>query len=123
LRHPDSRIVCRAVVVATLACFGLAAPVAYSGWGSGGLEAAAAAASCCGIGALAGLALAWCFRGPRHLLAPILVGMFARMAVALAVALTVQLVGGPLAEAGFLYYLLVFYSVTLAVETVVMVRA
>lgn len=45
------------------------------------------------------------------------------MGVALAAALTVQLVGGPLAEAGFVYYLLMFYSVTLAAETVVMVRA
>ena len=34
------------------------------------------------------------------------------------VAVAIQFRGGPLAEAGFLYYLLVFYPVTLVVETV-----
>jgi len=45
------------------------------------------------------------------------------MGVALAAVLVVQLGGGPLAEAGFVYYLLMFYSVTLAAETVAVVRA
>lgn len=123
LRNADPWLVCRAVVVAVLGCLGIAGPVAYFGWGWSGLGAGAAAALCCCIGAMVGLGMAWCFRGPGHLLAQVLVGMFGRMGVALASALIVQLVGGPLAEAGFVYYVLMFYLVTLAAETVAVVRA
>jgi hypothetical protein len=39
------------------------------------------------------------------------------MGVPLAAALIAVFAGGPLADAGFLYYLVVFYPITLAVET------
>lgn len=123
LRRPNPAIVCRAVLVTAVVCLGLVAPIAYYGWDWPGLGAAVAAALCCCGGALAALALARWFRGPDHLLASVLVGMSVRMGVALAAVLVVQLGGGPLAEAGFVYYLLMFYSVTLAAETVAVVRA
>ena len=46
-----------------------------------------------------------------------LVGMLVRMGIPLGAALLVVFRGGPLADAGFLYYLVVFYLVTLTVET------
>ena len=39
------------------------------------------------------------------------------MGIPFGVGLAIHLGGGPLANAGFLYYLLVFYPVTLAAET------
>ena len=51
----------------------------------------------------------------------VLLGMFARMGIPLLVCIIVYLRGGRLAEAGFVYYLLVFYFVTLVVETVLLV--
>ena len=56
-------------------------------------------------------------RGPQQVLALVLVGMMVRMGIPLAAALTVCFCGGPLANAGFLYYLVVFYPVTLTAET------
>ncbi len=43
--------------------------------------------------------------------------MLPRMGVPLAGALMLQMSPGPLAEAGVMYYLLVFYPITLAIET------
>jgi hypothetical protein len=74
------------------------------------------------VGALAAIAIAPWFRDPRRLLAFVLVAMSLRMGVALAAALFVQLSGGPLVDAGFVYYLLMSYLVTLAVETTVALR-
>ena len=52
------------------------------------------------------------------MLALVLVGMMIRMGIPLAAALAVYFRGGPLADAGFLYYLVVFYPVTLTVGDV-----
>jgi hypothetical protein len=52
---------------------------------------------------------------PRPVLA-MLVSMAARMGIPLVPALAIHLAGGPLANAGLLYYLLVFYPITLAVD-------
>lgn len=87
-----------------------------------GLAAAALASGCCCAGALSAVAISPWFRDPRRLLAFVLIGMSLRMGIALTTALFVQLGGGPLVDAGFVYYLLVFYLVTLAVETTVAVR-
>ena len=81
------------------------------------------ASACCCAGGLAAVCVAPWVRRPRQVVAWALVGMTMRMGVALTAALVVQLGGGPLAEAGFVYYLLVFYLVTLAVETAVIVRS
>ena len=54
---------------------------------------------------------------PSQAIANVLVGMMLRMGMPLGVALAVHLRGGLLAGGGFLYYLLLFYPVTLGVET------
>ncbi len=63
------------------------------------------------------LALSEPLRRRQHVLALVLVGMMIRMGIPLAVALTVHFFGGPLADAGFLYYVVVFYPVTVIMET------
>ncbi len=122
-RRPNPATACRVVLLTTTVCLGLVAPVAYCGWGWVGLEAAVTAGLCCCAGAVGGLGVAWWLRNTSRLVESVLAGMLIRMGLALTAALAVQLGGGPLAEAGFLYYLLVFYSVTLAAETTAVVRA
>jgi hypothetical protein len=110
------------IAAATFGCWTVAAPAAYLLSGQIGLLAAGTAAVCCYLGAIGALLLAHWFRGPDGLLPRVLGGMFVRMSVPLACALGVQLGHGPLADAGFVYYVLVFYLVTLAVETGLRVR-
>jgi len=97
--------------------YGLVAPVAGYLAGGGGLTAAAVAAAFCLGGASVALLMAHLFRGPNGALAGVLLGMAARMVIPLGGGYACHANGGPLAEAGLLYYLLVFYPITLALET------
>ena len=65
------------------------------------------------------LALCVCDRlqGPEYIMPSILVGMMIRMGVPLAAVVISRIFGGPLANADFLNYLIVFYPVTLVAET------
>lgn len=101
----------------TLLVFAIVGPVAFGLGGSMALAAAAVAAAVCLAGASIAIVASFALAGPSMALAALLVGMIARMAIPLACGLAVHLRGGPLSDAGFLYYLLVFYPVTLAVET------
>ena len=88
---------------------------------SGPLSAAVAWVTCLVSGLLA-LGLVRLFHGREAVSCPrSLLGMFPRMGIPLAVCMVVYLQGGRLAEAGFVYYILVFYFVTLVVETVLLV--
>lgn len=95
--------------------------LAVVGWGLSGWPGVAAVAVAGGIcwasGSVALLASHAC-RQPDHFLLGVLLGMLTRMGVPLAFGLVIHLRRGPLTEAGFLYYLLVFYLCVLAVETV-----
>jgi hypothetical protein len=82
-----------------------------------GLLAAAVAGGVCLLAGLTALALSEPLRRPQYLLALVFVGMMIRMGIPLAAALAVYFLGGPLAEAGFLYYVVLFYAVTLITET------
>jgi hypothetical protein len=96
-------------------------PCAYAAeqhWGV--LSAVVAMATCLGGGFLA-LWLVQLCQGPGSVMPQVLLGMFARMGIPLLVCIIVYLQGGRLAEAGFVYYLLAFYFVTLIVETVLLV--
>jgi len=82
-----------------------------------GLFAGAAAGGACLLAAWLALFLSEPLRRPQHVLTLVHAGMIIRMGIPLGVALAVNFRGGPLADAGFLYYLVVFYPVTLTVET------
>ena len=97
--------------------YGLVAPVAGLCGGRVGLLAAAAAAVLCLAGSGLALVVSHALREPNHVLYGMLFGMAARMGIPLGFGLLCHVQSGALAEAGLLYYLLVFYPVTLGVET------
>jgi hypothetical protein len=80
------------------------------------LISGATASAVCLLAALTALMVSEHFRGPKSVVSFVLAGMMARMGIPLAAALCAYFSGGPLADAGFLYYLVVFYPVTLTVE-------
>ena len=109
----------RAAVLAVVMVlfYALVAPMALCVGGPSALPASAAAGGICLLGAAIALAVGHVQRSPQAVLYGMLLGMAARMVIPLVCGLIIHLQGGPLTEAGFLYYLLVFYPVTLAVET------
>jgi len=94
----------------------LVAPVAGLLHRIGGILAAAAAAGLCLLGAVLSLAVTHRWRDPKRLGQAFLAGMVPRMGIPAGGAIGLQLLGGILAEGGVLYYLLVFYPITLAAE-------
>jgi apolipoprotein N-acyltransferase len=82
---------------------------------------AVAAYGTCLMGGLLALGFAWLLPGPQHLMSRVLAGIAARAGVPLIVCLLVALQGEALVDAGFAYYLLAFYFVTLVVETFLLV--
>ena len=110
-------------VVAVLA----AAVILPLGWAiSGnrtGLFAGAAAGGVCLLAAWTALGLSEPLRRPMYMLAQLFVGMLIRMGIPLAAALAVYFRGGPLADAGFLYYVVLFYPVMLVAETFLVLPA
>jgi hypothetical protein len=110
----------RGGILALAAAVLAAAILPTAAWldGRAGVAAAAAAGAICAIGASLALAISHLLRGPALVLPGLLLAMTARSGLPLLLAIVIQFRGGPLAEAGFLYYLLVFYFVILSVETV-----
>lgn len=94
-------------------------PLAYSLSGVAGLWAAAVGAGATLLGGLIALLLASLCRGPAAPMYGMLVGMMARMVVPMAIGVAVQLKVEWLADAGMIFYLLVFYMATLALETTI----
>jgi hypothetical protein len=94
------------------------APIAVHYAGIAGLAAAAVAAVLCLAGACPALVICNRLRKPNEALAGLLAGTLVRMGVPLMFGLAIHFCGGPLAEAGLIYYLLIFYLVTLAAGTV-----
>jgi hypothetical protein len=103
---------------ASLAVFSAAGPAAFCLGGWCAVAAAGTAGTLCLVGAVIALISSHLLRGPQLAPAALLTGMAARMGVPLCLGMALHLQGGPLADAGLLYYLLVFYPVTLTVETV-----
>jgi hypothetical protein len=79
--------------------------------------AAAAAAGLCATGAILSLWIYHIFCDPKFALTALLLGMAVNMGVPLVFGVAIHLYGGPLSESGFLYYLLFFYLLTLAMKT------
>lgn len=103
--------------LAVLAVYAVVAPVAGGTSGGPGLAASATAAALCLLGAGAALIASRAFNQRGKVLPGVLVGTALRMGIPLASALALQLSVKPLADAYLLIYLLVFYPVTLFVET------
>ena len=123
LQNQTATVRVLALAVAVAAVFAIAGPAAVAIGGSAALLAATVAAALCFAGAAMALMAGSLLTGPRLALAALLIGIAARMAIPLIVGVALHLRGGPLAEAGLLYYLLVFYPVTLAVETLLSLPA
>lgn len=113
-------VVLAAVVAVPLAVVG---PIAGSSHGAAGWAAAATAAGLCLAGAAAALACASCVRDRKNAWKGVLAGMLPRMGIPLGFALFFHVQGGMLAEAGLLIWLVIFYPITLTVETVLSLPA
>jgi hypothetical protein len=98
-------------------------PIAAAASGIAGVSVAAIALGIClGSGILA----FWLIRnlnGPDVVLYQVLLGMMPRMGIALGAAMAIYYRGGWMVEAGLVYYLLVFYFVTLAAETALLISS
>jgi hypothetical protein len=103
--------------LAVVTAFAVIGPLA--GWlrGAVGVAAAAVAAGVCFLGAAAALCLGRVFSDPARAWIGALAAMIPRMGVPMSFALFFYGLGGRLTDAGLLYYLIVFYPLTLAVET------
>jgi len=113
-------VVFRAILIgiAALSTFSIAGPAAFFFGGWAAVAAAAVAGWLCLVGAVIALIGSHLLRGPQLAMAALLTGMAARMGIPLCLGIVLHLQGGPIADAGLLYYLLVFYPITLTVETV-----
>ncbi len=96
---------------------GIAIPVSY--WRSDlpGVYASAAAWTICFFSGVLALWLIQRFNGPNAVVHQVVSSTLARTSIPLAACLVVHVYGGTLADAGFVYYILAFYLITLAVET------
>ena len=97
--------------------FVIVASLSYRAHEMMGLWASAIAAAVCLSAPLAASLATRAFSSHDNALAGLLVSMFLRMGIPLAFCLVIQIQEGPLAEAGIVYCVLVFYLVVLAVET------
>lgn len=120
LHHFRQTLLFRVAVVG-IVVIAAAAIILSAGWAiSGnrmGIWAGSAAGGVCLLAAWIALIVGESLRRPQYALAGVLLAMLIRMGIPLAAALLVFLRGGPLADAGFLYYLVLFYPVTLTAET------
>lgn len=119
LRNSRWTVQSAAIAGAVLLTGSAVAPVAIWHAGKGGLVAAVVAAAVCLTGAEVALLLGRRFREPHRAWIAFTIGMVPRMGVPLVAALIANFSAGPLVDCGFLYYLILFYFVTLGLETAV----
>ncbi|MCR4415843.1 MAG: hypothetical protein NUV77_25800 [Thermoguttaceae bacterium] len=117
-RLRDARLWIRIAVLSAVTAGVLAASilVAWAISGFPGVVAATLAALACWLGASAAMVAGERYRAPRMAVAGFFAGMVFRIGVPLGLVFFARLGGGALFDLGLLYYLLVFYAVTLAVE-------
>ncbi len=102
--------------LAILAVVILVGSVAYWQHQLQGLLAAATALFICGLGIASARLVGLFLSGPVAVNYRMLFGMFIRMAVPLLLCMVLVFEGSPLLQLGFVYYLLVFYQLSLAVD-------
>ena len=117
LRNARLAVQLAALLVVVLCIYAVVAPIAGRLEGRLGVVAAAISAGLCLAGAGVSLAAANALRARDRVLRGMLIGIIARMIIPLGFGVGLHFYSPPLAEAGLLVYLLVFYPVTLAVET------
>ena len=86
--------------------------------GQFGMLAATIAAVSCLVGGALALAISSLFHDPNQAFAGVLLGMLFGMGVPLVVAMACHLGGGELSRSGVMFYLLIFFPITLTVKTV-----
>jgi hypothetical protein len=105
------------ILAVTLLC---GIPTSWWAWhhaGSNGLLAVSAAGGLCLLGASLALPFTVWMQEPRRMMVGLLLGMGIRSSVPLGLGFFLYLLNPPLAKAGFLYYLVVFYIPLLILET------
>ena len=117
LRNARLAVQLSALLVVVLCVYAVVAPIAGRLDGGLGIAAAAVAAGLCLAGAGVALAAANALRSPDRVLVGMLIGLIARMFIPLGFGVGLYFYSPPLADAGLLVYLLVFYPLTLGVET------
>ena len=95
----------------------LIAPWSYGFGGIAGLRSVGVAAGVSLLAAELALLVGGLFRGPAAAMYGMVSGMTVRMAVALLLGVALQLGATDRADRAMIFYLLVFYMVTLAIET------
>jgi hypothetical protein len=113
----QSAVVAGALVVAYL----LVAPLAASLSGTFGLKTALLAAVACYVGAQFSLLISVLIRGGATIMHRLVLGMVARAMFPMVLGAGLHLRDPELASAGLICYVLVFYMVTLAVDTALLV--
>lgn len=103
--------------MAVLLAYPLVAWWGYLQHGPGGLSAALVAALVCWLGAALALLVTWLLDAPETAVSSLLLSMSFRMGLPLVGGLLLHQAGGPLASSGVFGMVLIFYLVTLAVET------
>ncbi|REK19071.1 MAG: hypothetical protein DWQ37_02610 [Planctomycetota bacterium] len=107
------------LVIAGLAL--ITAPIAQAVSGTIGLAAVGVAGGACWVGALAALLFVSLFPTPQTALYGLAGGMFFRTTLPMVVGVVLHFKVPALADAGMIFYLLVFYMATLATETLLLV--
>jgi hypothetical protein len=113
----QSALIAGALVVAYL----LVAPLAVSLSGTFGLKTALLAAVACYVGAQFSLLISALIRGGATIMHRLVLGMTARAMFPMVLGAGLHLRDPELASAGLISYVLVFYMVTLAVDTALLV--
>jgi len=107
---------CALLAAVALATYAMVSPVAYHLYGLPGCLAAAVGALLPLLGSELAIVAYRLGDAPSAPLRGMLLGMMLRLGVPLAGSLAIRLRGGPIFEAGALYYLILFYLVMLAAE-------
>ncbi len=116
-RPPRLWAACAALTGVTLLALAVIGWLGYSASGVAGVWAAATAAGVCWFGATIALVLVGVSQAAKQAVSRVLAGMAFRMGLPLVVGLILDRRGGPLSEAHVFGMIVVFYLITLFVET------
>jgi len=118
LRNQTVAVKALILTLAVSVVLAVAGPLVGLFCGTMAVWAAVLAALLCYLGAILALGASAILRQPEQALVALSLGMLARMGIPFGLGLAVHLQGGPLAKAGLVYYLLLFYPITLTTETI-----